>query len=39
MFQVDNALHKALLAGGINIPFPQRDVRIVNKGDLHQSKA
>lgn len=29
-FQVNGAIHKALLAGNINIPFPQRDVRIVS---------
>lgn len=34
MYQVNNSLHKALLAGGINIPFPQREVRIVNKTSL-----
>ncbi len=34
LFQVNNALHKALLAGGVNIPFPQRDVRIINTTDL-----
>lgn len=28
-FQVNGALHKALVAGGITMPFPQREVRII----------
>lgn len=37
LYRANNVIHQALEAGGIDIPFPQRDVRLIQSSD--QAKA
>ncbi len=37
MYQVNSSLHKELLVGGINMPFPQREVRVLNSDGLDKT--
>lgn len=39
LYQVNLAIHRALLEGGVTIPFPQRDVHMVSVADDDRNKA